>query len=241
MPKILLLAGTEEAREIAEALDEKGADFVVSMAGRTDAAYPGPQRVGGFGGVEGLTSYLKDERVEVLVDATHPFAAQMTTNAKAAARAARVRYLRLERPPWRRSSDARWIVVKSFQEAADDLASGSTVFLSVGASGLAPFLARRDVTFVVRTIMPPDLGNRHDITVIEDRGPFDIDSERALFDRYKFDALVTKNSGGEATAAKLVVARERRMLVYMVRRPRGQPWPNARTAQAMLRKLRRYI
>lgn len=241
MPKILLLGGTEEAHELAECLAERDADFLVSVAGRTDADYPGPVRTGGFGGAEGLADFLRAEGVEVLVDASHPFAATISPAAKHAARLARVRYLRLERPPWRRTRDSRWIGVDSLEEAAEAVDSGSIVFLAVGAGGIEPFLPRRDLTLVVRTIEPPDLGNRDDVVVIQERGPFDIDAERELFDRYRFDALVTKNSGGDATSAKLVVARERHTLVYMVRRPRRQPWPHARTAEQMLRKLRRHL
>ena len=239
--KILLLGGTEEARELAEALDEAGADFVVSLAGRTAATYPGNMRVGGFGGVEGLAETIRADAFEVVVDATHPFAANMSVNAKAAAKRAKVPYYRLERRPWRRAASDRWIDVDSLEDAAERLDSGSTVFLAVGAGGLAPFLPRRDLNLVVRAIEEPDLGNRRDIVVIQQRGPFDIEDERALWDKYAFDALVTKNSGGEAAGAKLVVARERRTLVYMVRRPRRQPWPSAHDAERMMRKLRRFL
>ncbi|MEM8664871.1 MAG: precorrin-6A/cobalt-precorrin-6A reductase, partial [Pseudomonadota bacterium] len=200
-----------------------------------------PVVTGGFGGEEGLEDTIRREGVEVVVDATHPFAATISPAAKRAARSARVRYLRLERNRWRRAASDRWVEVRSLHEAAEELDSGSTVFLAVGAGGLAPFLPRRDLRLVVRTIEPPDLAGRHDITVIEQRGPFDIEDERALWDRFQFDAMVAKNSGGEASAAKLVVARERRTLVYMVRRPRGQPFPNARTAEAMMRRLRRHL
>lgn len=241
MTRILLLGGTDEAREIAERLDEKGADFVVSLAGRTSADYPGRKRIGGFGGEEALADYLREEEIGVLVDATHPFAGEISPAAKRAARAARIRYIRLERRPWRRATGDRWVDVESLGEAAEALDNGARVFLSVGAGGLKPFLARRDLFLVVRTIEEPDVGNRSDVVVIRDRGPFDVESERALFARYDFDALVTKNSGGEATAAKLLVARERKMRVYMVRRPRGQPWPNARTVDQLMRKLRRYL
>ncbi|MBJ3777312.1 cobalt-precorrin-6A reductase [Acuticoccus mangrovi] len=241
MSKLLILGGTEEARELAERLDERGADFTVSLAGRTSADYPGTVRRGGFGGEEALTAYLKAEEVEVLVDASHPFAATISPAAKRAARAAGVRYFRLERPPWRRALGDRWIDVRTLEEAAERIDEGSRVFLTVGAGGLAPFLARRDLELVARTIEVPDLGSRKDVVVIRERGPFDIEHERAIFDRFRFDAMVTKNAGGEATAAKLVAARERRLVVYMVQRPRGQPHANARDVDTMMRRLRHYL
>jgi precorrin-6A/cobalt-precorrin-6A reductase len=239
--RILLLGGTEEARELAEKLDERGADFVVSLAGRTAADYPGTVRSGGFGGEDALADYIRDEGFTAVVDATHPFAGAISPAAKRAARAARVRYLRLERPPWRRAMGDRWVEVQSLEEAAEALDNGARVFLPIGGTSLRPFLARRDLNLVVRAIEPPDLGNRSDVVVIRDRGPFDIEGERELFAKYDFDAMVTKNAGGEATAAKLVAARERRVKVIMVQRPRGQPRRNATTADRMMRKLSRHL
>jgi precorrin-6A/cobalt-precorrin-6A reductase len=242
MSRILLLGGTEEARELAERLEEAEADFVTSLAGRTSAQdYPGKTRVGGFGGEEALADYIREEGFGVVVDATHPFAGEISPAAKRAARAAKARYYRIERPPWRRAMGDRWVEVDSLEEAAEELDNGARVFLAVGAGGIAPFLPRRDLTLVVRCIEPPDLGTRHDIVVIQERGPFELENERALFEKYDFTAMVTKNSGGEATAAKLLAARERKMLVYMVRRPRGQPWPHARTTDRMMRRLRRHL
>lgn len=241
MAKVLLLGGTEEARQIAEWLEERGADFVTSLAGRTEAHTVGPVRVGGFGGSEGLTTFIADEGFTVLVDATHPYAAEISPAAKQAARAARIKYLRIERMPWRRAMGDRWNTVSSLEEAAERIDAGSIVFLTVGAGGIGPFLARRDLALVVRAIAEPDLRGRSDVTVLRDRGPFDVDAERALFARYNFDTMVTKNAGGEATAAKLIAARERHTLVYMVRRPKGQPRPSARTVDKLCRKLKRHL
>ncbi|WP_075219326.1 cobalt-precorrin-6A reductase [Acuticoccus yangtzensis] len=241
MAKILLLGGTEEARRLAEMLDAAGASFLVSLASATATPYPGDERRGGFGGEEAMAEFLTREGVEVVADATHPFAAVISPTAKRAARKARVRYLRLERSPWRRSAADRWIDVASLEEAARGPDNGSRVFLTVGGRSVQPFLMRRDLTLVIRSIDPPELGTRHDVTVIRDRGPFTVEDERALFARYDFDAMVTKNSGGDATAAKLVAARERKMKVYMVQRPRGQPWVNCRTPEQMMRRLKRYM
>lgn len=239
--KVLLLGGTEEARDLAEAIVAKGADLVTSLAGRTSADYAGRMRIGGFGGEDGLVEALEEGHYTVLVDASHPFAATISPAAKRAAARVGVPYLRLERMPWRRAYGDRWIDVSSLEEAAKRIDSGATVFLAVGSGGIGPFLPRRDLKLVVRTIEPPDLGNRHDVVVIQDRGPFDLEGERALWDRFHFDALVTKNSGGDGSAAKLVVARERRTLVYMVHRPRKQPWPHARTVERMMQRLKRYL
>ncbi len=241
MAKILLLGGTEEARRTAEMLDAQGASFIVSLATAAAERYPGDERRGGFGGEDAMVAFIENEGVEVVADATHPFAATISPMAKRAARRAHVRYLRMERRPWRRSSSDRWVDVRSLQEAADTLDNGSVVFLTVGSGGLQPFLMRRDLNLVVRTIEAPDIGTRRDVIVIRDRGPFTVEDERALFARYKFDAMVTKNSGGDATAAKLVAARERRMRVYMVKRPRGQPLVNCRTPEQLVRRLRRYM
>ncbi|UOM33564.1 precorrin-6A reductase [Acuticoccus sp. I52.16.1] len=241
MAKILLLGGTEEARRTAEMLDAAGASFIVSLASASAEPYPGNERRGGFGGEDAMVRFIENEGVEVVADATHPFAATISPTAKRAARRARVRYLRLERRPWRRSSGDRWVDVRSLQEAADQLDNGSVVFLTVGGRSLRPFLMRRDLDLVVRTIEIPDLDGRRDVTVIRDRGPFTVEDERALFAQFRFDAMVTKNSGGDATAAKLVAARERRMLVYMVKRPRGQPHANCRTPEELARRLRRYM
>lgn len=240
--KVLILGGTEEARHLAETLQEMGVDTVTSLAGRTaDPQVSGPLRSGGFGGVEGLAKALTEGGYTVLVDATHPFAIHMSPVAKKAAKRVRVPYLRLERPPWRRMAGDRWITVPTIQAAADALPRGAHAFLAVGSHGLAPFLDRADLELTVRAIEPPDLEGRDDVTVITGRGPFDIDEERALIDSHDFDALVTKNAGGEATAAKLIAARERRLLVVMVERPRGQPRPHAANVDEMLRRLRRYI
>ncbi|MEM9223799.1 MAG: precorrin-6A/cobalt-precorrin-6A reductase [Pseudomonadota bacterium] len=240
MPNILVLGGTGEARALCDRLTERGTPYVVSLAGGTDAHYPGKVRVGGFGGVEGIKHAIAADGYSVIVDATHPFAQVISVNARAAARAMGIRYFRLERRPWRRASADRWVDVRSMDEAAERIASGSVVFLAVGVGGLAPFLPRLDLKLVIRAIAPPDVGDHPDVTVVSDRGPFVVDDERDLWDRFEFDSLVTKNSGGEATAAKLLVARERRTLVYMVRRPEGQPRPNAENVDQMMAKLRRY-
>lgn len=233
--KILLLGGTGEARALAQALAEAGVDCTVSLVGRTDApAYAGTTRVGGFGGPEGLAAALAAGGFTHLVDATHPFAAAISPAARRAAGEAGIAYLRLQRPPWRPPPGADVREVPSLEAAAASLAAGSHVFLTVGSGSLAPFLARRDVRFLVRAITPPALGDRDDIEVILARGPFSVAGERALFEARRFDALVTKNAGGGETEAKLVAAAQTATPVVMVARPAGQPPPDADSVAAMM-------
>lgn len=233
MRRILLLGGTQEARGLAAALAERGLPVLVSLAGRTSAAaYRGETRVGGFGGEAALAGFLEAEGIGLVVDATHPFAGVISPAAARAAASAGVRYLRLERPPW--SLAAGDTEVPSLEAAAAALPAGALVFLTVGSGSIAPFLARRDVRFLLRTVEPPDLMGRTDIAVINARGPFTEADERALWDAHPFDVLVTKNAGGGATAAKLAVARERGTRVVLVARPAGQPPADATDVAAML-------
>jgi len=241
MARVLLLGGTQEAQELAASLHAAGVPFLVSLAGRAPAQYAGPVRTGGFGGAEGLAAAIREGRFTTVVDATHPFAATISPAAVRAAHAAGVSYHRLERPPWRPCAGDTWTFVASLGEAAARLSPGARVFLAVGAGGLAPFLYRRDVSFLVRAIAGPDTGGRDDVVVVRARGPFDVSGERALWDAHRFTALVTKNAGGAASAAKLAVARERRTPVLMVRRPAGQPPADACSADAMMALLRTHL
>lgn len=238
MSRILLLGGTHEARGLATAFAARGLPFVVSLAGRTKADYPGEVRIGGFGGAEGLAAYLRAERISLVLDATHPFAAEISPNAARAASVAGIPYLRLERPPW---PTAGAIEVPSLEAAAGALAPGTTAFLAVGAGSLAPFLARRDVRLVVRAVEPPALGDRTDVVVIRARGPFTPEGEQALWNAHGIETLVTKNSGGAATDAKLEVARQRGTRIVMIARPAGQPRPDAASVEEMLTLLERRL
>ena len=226
-PRILVLGGTGEGAAIARALAGKAA-VTSSLAGRTrrPAALPGAVRTGGFGGAAGLADYLRRQRIEKLIDATHPFAARISAHARAAAERAGVPRLAVVRPMWRRQPGDRWICAADAAAAARALDGlPDAVFLALGPGDLGAFagLGRRR-RLVLRRIDPgpPPLPGAETVVA---RGPFDLAGERRLFEDYGVGALVTRASGGAATEAKLAVARERGLAVVMIRRPPPEPGP----------------
>ncbi|ORW07787.1 cobalt-precorrin-6A reductase [Mycobacterium kyorinense] len=217
--RVLLLGGTAEARALAARL-HSGVEVISSLAGRVpDPALPvGPVRIGGFGGVEGLRKWLRDEGIDVVVDATHPFAATITANAASACEELRLPHLVLARPAWE-PGDA--IMVASDTEAAEIVAHQgfSRVFLTTGRSGVRAF-ADSDAWFLIRAVTPPDsdvLPRRHQLVL--SRGPYNYEGEYVLMREHRIDALVTKNSGGQMTRAKLDAAAALDIPVVMVDRP----------------------
>lgn len=220
--RVLLLAGTTEATQLAEILVRvHGVDVVSSLAGVTTAPArrAGRTRTGGFGGAEGLAQHLRDHPVDALIDATHPFAAVMPFNAAAAAAATATPSCRLLRPPWVPTPADRWIDVPDLRVAAAALSSlgAKRVLLTVGRQSTWAF-ADHDAWFLVRAIEAPEVAPAQHQLLLE-RGPFDLTSERALLVSNRIDAVVTKNAGGAATVAKLVAARELELPVVMVERP----------------------
>jgi precorrin-6A/cobalt-precorrin-6A reductase len=219
---ILVLGGTAEARELAAALDERGIPVTSSLAGRVSRPRlpAGTVRIGGFGGAEGLRRWLRAQQVRAVVDATHPFAQRISASAAAACGPEGIPLLRLERPGWSERPGDRWIWVQDLRAAAGAIPSlGTRVLLSTGRQGLPAFAADGRTWFLIRCVDPPDppLPPRHEL--ILDRGPYTLAGERALFERHRIDLLVTKDSGGSLTLAKLDVARERGLPVIVVRRP----------------------
>ncbi|MFD1370083.1 cobalt-precorrin-6A reductase [Actinoplanes sichuanensis] len=224
--RVLVLGGTTEARRLAGMVADEF-DVVTSLAGRTtDPLRPaGDVRIGGFGGVDGLTRYLRDERIDAVVDATHPFAAAISGNAAVACGASGVPLLMVKRPGWTAGPGDEWHRVASLPEAAGLLPGlGRRVFLTTGRQGLAHFAGLDGCWFLARSVEPPTGAVPPHLEVLLDRGPFTVESERELIIGHRIDVLVTKDSGG--ADAKLVAARELGVPVLMVNRP---PTPDART------------
>jgi precorrin-6A/cobalt-precorrin-6A reductase len=222
--RILILGGTAEASALAARLaGDSDLTPLLSMAGRTSDPRPAPipTRIGGFGGVEGLARFLADERIEAVVDATHPFAAVMSRNAAEACAQIHIPLLALRRPPWTPQDGDRWIEVPSMKEAVRALGEAPRrVFLTVGRLELPPFAAAPQHTYLVRTIEPiGDAFPVPHVLAIRDRAPFDEAAERALMEREHIDVVVTKNSGGTATYPKIVAARNLGLPVIVVARP----------------------
>ncbi|GAB2919776.1 MULTISPECIES: cobalt-precorrin-6A reductase [Streptomyces] len=220
---VLILGGTAEARRLAGLLHGlPGLTLTSSLAGRVTGPRlpPGEVRVGGFGGAEGLTAWLRQHRVDALIDATHPFAGTMSFHAARAAADAHVPLLALRRPGWVPADGDDWHEAASLADAATLLpALGRRVFLTTGRLGLAAFAGLDELWFLVRSVEPPDAPHPPRTEVLLDRGPFTLDGERALLRRHRVDVLVTKDSGGAATAPKLTAAREAGLPVVVVRRP----------------------
>jgi precorrin-6A/cobalt-precorrin-6A reductase len=185
----------------------------------------GEVRVGGFGGVDGLAAWLREQHVAAVIDATHPFAATMTEHAVAACHDTGVPLLLLRRPAWSSEPGDRWHHVGSLAGAAAAVgALGSRVLLTTGRRSLAGFTGVPGRRVVLRSVDPPDGPLPDGVYLVLDRGPFTLDGERDLLRRHRIDVVVTKNSGGTAVAAKLVAARERGLPVVVVDRP---PAPDA--------------
>jgi precorrin-6A/cobalt-precorrin-6A reductase len=219
--KILILGGTAEARDIAAQLINSGHDVVTSLAGVTSKPLlpEGKVRVGGFGGAEGLRAYLKQAAIDVLVDATHPYAAIISRNASEAVQGSNIALMRFERAAWTMVKGDNWISVESLGEAAVFLPDSARVFITTGRKELAPFLERGGVSGVIRTVEPPENTMPPTWRVILDRPPHHVERELALFQQESFSHIISKNAGGTATRAKLEAARKLGLPVVMVQRP----------------------
>ena len=227
---VLVLGGTAEARALARALVDAGVRVVSSLAGRVrDPALPvGEVRIGGFGGASGLAAWVRAHQITAVVDATHPFASTMTAHAVDACAAAGVPLVVLRRPGW--SPEPGWVWADSVPDAAALLPSlGERVFLTTGRTSLAAF-AGLDLEFLVRCVDPPSGPLPHRVQVLLSRGPFTVDGERALLREHAVDVLVTKDSGGSLTSAKLAAARAEGVQVLVVRRPPLPPGVDAVTS-----------
>lgn len=239
--KALILGGTTEATALARLLSGHAAiDATVSLAGRTKQPVlpPLPTRIGGFGGVDGLAAHLADNGIQAVVDATHPFADQMSANAAAACARAAVPLLVLTRKPWAPGDGDRWIGVPDMAAAAEALRPlGDRVFLTIGRQEVAQFESVPEKTYLIRAVDPPEPAPRLRHTLVLDRGPFTLEGELALLEEHRIDVIVSKNSGGGATEAKLEAARRRGIPVVMVERPSGNGVAELHDAPAALRWL----
>lgn len=268
MKKILILGGTGEAnRLVPEILARFGSavSITTSLAGRTRAPTTpiGRVRIGGFGGAVGLREYLEKEAIDLVVDATHPFARQISDNAVTACAGAyagtapdrhlpaphsnpAIQRLALTRPAWHPEHSDDWRMVQSLEDAATLLPRvGKTAFLTVGSQELDAFKSVEGVAFAIRMIDRPDADNPNvnpapaiettaNTILILGKGPFNLEDEKALLETHKIDVLVTKNSGGDATYAKLLAARQAGIPVIMVERPTPPPGPIASTIEQAL-------
>lgn len=241
--RILILGGTRDARQIAAALIADGFSVITSLAGVTENPVlpPGEVRRGGFGGVAGLAGYLKEQRIALVVDATHPFAAQMSAQAHAACALCQVPLLRFERPAWTPSEGDLWSEVKTIAEAVQLLPAGARALVTIGRKEIAPFFQRADISGIARMIEPPPEDAPSGWSIVLERPPFTAESETALMTGNRITHLVTKNAGGASTEAKLGVARQLRVPVVMIARPEKPQAAGFATEEALLDAVRRVL
>ena len=232
--RVLLLGGTTEASQLACALSATHVDAIFSYAGRTESpvVQPLPTRVGGFGGVTGLQAWLQAQRITHVVDATHPFAAQMSANAVQACAAAGVPLLAFERPAWVAQAGDQWDCVADIESAVAALPkTPARVFLAIGRQNLLPFAPCGQHHYLLRLVdAAPNLPLTNAQVVIA-RGPFTVEGDRVLLQQHGITLVVAKNSGGSGAAAKLEAARALGLPVIMISRPQV---PERRTAAAVV-------
>ncbi len=220
---ILILAGTPEARQLACALAERFPDvrLTASFAGAvSDIPDPGiPARTGGFGGADGLAAFIEQEHVTFVIDATHPFAEQISRNAVKAAKDTNVPLIRFERPEWTLEKGDLWESVSSLAEAAERLPREARVFLAIGRKEIAAFCHRSDLFAVARMIEPPDVRLPPHWYLELSRPAQSVEAEESLLRKHRITHLVSKNSGGGRSHAKIKAARHLQIPVIMIERP----------------------
>jgi precorrin-6A/cobalt-precorrin-6A reductase len=236
MTRVLILGGTTEARLLGERLAKRAdLDVTLSLAGRTSAPVPHavPVRIGGFGGAAGLADYLVTERIDVLIDATHPYAAIMSENATAAARQSAMPFMALRRPPWTAIAGDRWTEVGHTAAAMRAIGEASRrVFVALGRNELAPFVEAPQHHYLVRSVDPvdPPLAVPH-ADYVTARGPFSEAGDRALMTAHRIEMVIAKNSGGSAAYGKIAAARALGIGVIMLRRPPAADGPAVETVE----------
>ncbi|SHE89292.1 precorrin-6A/cobalt-precorrin-6A reductase [Kaistia soli DSM 19436] len=243
--RLLILGGTTEARTLAARIALlPGYAAILSLAGRTATPLPQavPVRIGGFGGAAGLVGYLRTEKIDALIVATHPFAARIAANAALAANETGIPAVRLIRPPWQAGPGDDWRLFSSLEDLVAGLGERPRrVLVTIGRQEAHAFAVAPQHHYWFRSIEPiePPLA-LPDAEFLLERGPFAVDDEVALLRRLQIETLVTKNSGGEATRAKLDAARALGLPVMMVARPPASGLPEVETIDALLDFLRHH-
>jgi precorrin-6A/cobalt-precorrin-6A reductase len=246
MLRVLILGGIGDAAElVAKVANVSGIEAIASLAGRTrePGNLVGNVRIGGFGGVAGLVSYLREMQIDVLIDATHPFAHRISENAAAATEEVGIPRLMVIRPPWERLEDDCWLEVENNLAAADVLLSqAKRVFLTIGRQEIGTFAHLSEIWFLMRMIDPPNA----DVVVppgliLCDRGPFTLEDELEILRKYNIDTIVSKNSGGSATYPKIIAARQLGIKVVMVNRPPVPPGEQVADVESACRWLRNQL
>lgn len=247
--RVLILGGTTEASSLARLLaNDTRFETTLSLAGRTaqPARQPLPTRIGGFGGIDGLMQYLRAAKIDAVVDATHPYADQMSAHAVAACEQAVIPFASLVRAPWTRQAGDDWRDVIDTEAAVDALGEDPRrVFLAIGRQELPLFAGAPQHHYLARVIDAPDGTDLPPhLTLLQARGPFDLAAEIALLRDHRIDVVVSKNAGGEATYAKIAAARALGVPVLMIARPykpAGQPVESPEDAVAWLDHVRRSL
>ena len=219
---ILILGGTKEAADLAKDLHKQGHTITTSLAGRTKEPRPlaGAVRIGSFGGADGLAQFLTEQSFDQLIDATHPFAEQISANAKHAAKKAGVPLKSIRRPPWQKQPGDAWHSVPSIEAAAEILPKGSRVLLALGRQHIQPFAAREDVHFIIRMVDDPTERlpfTNH--TLVLGRPSLAPDEEAELLKSHAITHIVCRNSGGKGAYAKIEAARWLKLPIIMIERP----------------------
>jgi precorrin-6A/cobalt-precorrin-6A reductase len=222
MTRALILGGTADASLLAAEIARAGIDAVYSYGGRTraPAGQPLPTRIGGFGGVSGLADYIRREDITHVIDATHPFAAEMSRNAVAACAETSAPLIALERAPWTKTPGDNWIEIPDVNAAVAALPEApANVFLAIGRQHIAPFATRPQHAYTLRFVDPPDGPLPFAADVIVSRGPFTLEGELEMMRARSITRIVARNSGGDGARAKIDAARRLGLPVIMISRP----------------------
>ncbi|MGR3344175.1 MAG: cobalt-precorrin-6A reductase [Paracoccaceae bacterium] len=230
---LLLLAGTAEARIVAERLAEMDIPAIASLAGATKdpADLAIPTRSGGFGGGDAFEAFLDAKPITAILDATHPFAQSITRRTAKIAKRRDLPYLQLVRPEWRAEPGDNWTHIEHEEDAAKHVPAAATVFLATGRQSFRHFENLADRRLICRQIDPPDAPFPYpNGSFLIGRPPFSHVDEVALFKRLSIDWLVVKNAGGVASRTKLTAARELAIPVAMIARPASTVGARVETA-----------